>query len=184
MKTIEATTPQAVIERLGITLESSSPLGGVDGDWPHIGYQCRIARNGREVWSGPYKLGIGHVQIVDPYKTRTSALLSVDEKNMLSAMARRPGAQFRDKKLQAFACAKLAFVQKVTPKLPDVLHSLLMDGAAIDQTFEDWCAELGYSDDSIKARDTFEQCERIGKSLARAFTRAELDELREAFQGY
>jgi len=186
MKTTEATTQQAAIERLGLTLESSSPLGGVDGDWPHISYQCRLARNGREVWSGPYKLGIGHVKIVDPYKTHTSAFLSVDEKNMLSTTSRRPGAQFKDKKRQASACASLALAQKVTPKLPDVLHSLLLDGAAHfdSQTFEDWCADYGYSDDSIKARDTFETCERIGKALARAFTRAELNDLREVFQDY
>lgn len=187
MKTIESTTPQAVIERLGITLESSSPLGGVDGDWPHISYQCRIVRNGREFWSGPYKLGVVHVKIPTIQQglpISGGVQFTQDECYCWNVLKLRPHSDIKDKALQASLCAKLAIAQKVTPKLPDVLHSLLLDGAAVDQTFEDWCAELGYSDDSIKARDTFEQCERIGKALARAFTRAELDELREAFREY
>ena len=185
-------SPSEIVSKLGLSLESSSPLGGVDEDWPRIAYQCRLVRNGREVWYGPYKLGIGHVKLVDPYKlghaSAWSMHLSEEEKNILSAMAKRPGVQFKDKavKIQARACAKLAIAQKVTPKLADVLHSLLLDGSAHfdSQTFEDWCADFGYSDNSIKARDTFETCERIGKAIARAFSRDELAELREAFSNY
>lgn len=187
MQTQEKITPESAIAKFGLALESSMPLGGVTDDWPHISYQCRITRDGREVWSGPYKLGIGHVHVVDPYKSPGLArrvCMSADEEHMLYCMKSRPHANFKDKATQSSACAKLAIAQKVAPKLPDVLHSLLLDGSAVDARFEDWCAEYGYSDDSIKALDTFRECERIGKALLRAFTRAELEELREAFSGY
>jgi hypothetical protein len=41
------------------------------------------------------------------------------------------------------------------PKLADVLYSLLLDGEAADETFEDWCANYGYDSDSRKAEATF-----------------------------
>lgn len=186
MKT-QTETPASVIERMAITLECSTPLGGVDGDWPFIGYQCRLIRNGREVWAGPYKLGIGHVKIP---KIREGLPFShgiqftQEEGYCWNVLKLRPHADIKDKALQSSLCAKLAIAQKVIPKLTDVLHSLLLDGAAIDRTFEDWCAELGYDSDSIRALETFQACERIGKQLARGFTREELEELREAFAEY
>lgn len=188
MNTQGKITPESAIANYSLSIESSMPLGGVADDWPHISYQCRITRGGREVWSGPYRLGIGHVKIPKVPAGGNSWLwklhLSRDEEGMLYAMHARPHANFKDKAIQASLCAKLAISQKVTPKLADVLHSLLMDGAAAGARFEDWCADCGYSEDSIKALGIFHECERIGKALLRAFTGAELERLREAFSEY
>lgn len=51
------------------------------------------------------------------------------------------------------------------PSIADVLHSLFMDASAADMNFQDWCAEYGYSDDSIKALNTYKACLDIGTAL-------------------
>lgn len=54
------------------------------------------------------------------------------------------------------------------PKKPsndDVLHSLILDASAADYNLQDWCAEFGYSDDSISALNTYRQCLEIATNL-------------------
>lgn len=185
-------TPSEICQTLGLSLQCSPPSGGVDGEsWPHIAYAVTLTRNGKAVWSGPYRLGIGHVKPFKAYdlKNRTLAMrcqFSPSEESMCNMWAIKPHANFAEKALQASVAAKLSVAQKVTPKLEDVMHSLLMDGSAHfdSQAFEDWCACFGYDTDSRKAESTFRECEAIGKALARAFSRDELDSLHEAFQDY
>lgn len=72
------------------------------------------------------------------------------------------------------------------PTLADVMHCLLMDGSTyFDNTdFEDWCAECGYSTDSIKAEETWEECRKAGKALSFFINKEQLTKLREAAQDY
>ena len=186
MQTTQQTVAEA-LERFGLSIQSSPPVGGVDDKWPHIAYSVTLAHNGKAFWSGPYKLGIGHVKI--PAKVPERAMvwkmgLTADEFGLLNAMQRRPNAKFEEIGIQASLCAKLACVQKVSPALPDVLHSLLMDSSATDETFSNWCANYGYSDDSIKALETYQACVKEGQALAKAFTPGELSELQEIFSDY
>ena len=58
----------------------------------------------------------------------------------------------------------------VKPKIADVLYSLFSDAQAADLNFHDWCAEFGYSDDSIKALNTYKQCLEIGTMLRKHFS--------------
>ena len=54
------------------------------------------------------------------------------------------------------------------PKKPsnaDILHSLIMDASACNDNFHDWCSNYGYSDDSIKAMNTYKSCLEIGTML-------------------
>lgn len=51
------------------------------------------------------------------------------------------------------------------PAVADVLHSLFMDASAADQNFSDWCADYGYSDDSIKALNIYKQCLETATAL-------------------
>jgi hypothetical protein len=53
------------------------------------------------------------------------------------------------------------------PTLAEVCCSLFLD--AYDGDFEDWCEELGYSDDSIKAKAMYEECCRTRYALQRMF---------------
>lgn len=55
------------------------------------------------------------------------------------------------------------------PDPVDILWSLLCDASGSDQFFEDWALELGYSDDSIKAKEVWEICNDTRRFLMLAF---------------
>jgi len=166
----------------------SGPRGGVrDNDWPCIAYTLQLQKDGKPIWTGEYRLGVGHVE---PQKYRDHTFnrvrLTREEEQLVWTWQTKPHSQFVNKQLWAGAAAKLAQLQKVTPKLEDVAHSLLLDGSAYfdGNTFENWCADFGYSDDSIKAKETFEACDKIGRELSRALSREQVESLREWASNY
>jgi len=64
----------------------------------------------------------------------------------------------------------LATAKPVKPSIADALHSLFLDASAADENFHDWCDTYGYSDDSIKAMNTYKQCLEVGVALRKHFT--------------
>lgn len=70
------------------------------------------------------------------------------------------------------------------PKVADVLYSLIMDSSAADENFHDWCANYGYSDDSIKAMNTYKECLEIAVALRKHFSPDTLRQVRELLQDY
>lgn len=72
----------------------------------------------------------------------------------------------------------------VKPSIADVMHALLSDAEAIDQSFKDWCDNYAYSDDSLKAFDTYRQCCETAAQLLKVFSRTEIAKMREALQDY
>lgn len=68
------------------------------------------------------------------------------------------------------------------PTVADVLYSLFTDAASADQNFSDWCADFGYSDDSIRALNIYKACTEIAQNLRRQFdpaTRAQIQSIIE-----
>jgi hypothetical protein len=162
-------TLATTLSGMGVEITTGWPSGGVDKvegkdgkAWPHITYTATLARNGREFFSGPYKLGVGHVEIPKEQRHETPFRMLPPEK-------------------QAQRAAHLAVSQCVKPTLAGVMSSILMDGSAFfdGQTFEDWCGNYGYETDSRKAEALFRTCDDIGRKIARAFTGEELAKLRE-----
>lgn len=70
------------------------------------------------------------------------------------------------------------------PDVLDILYSLIADSSAADQTFEDWCADYGYDEDSRKAEATYRACVDIGVRLRRLLGADVLARLSELFQDY
>jgi hypothetical protein len=70
------------------------------------------------------------------------------------------------------------------PKVADVLHSLITDASAADENFHEWCANFGYSDDSIKALNTYKACLDIATHLRKHFSFETLRQMRELLQDY
>lgn len=70
------------------------------------------------------------------------------------------------------------------PKVADVLHSLILDASAADENFHDWCANYGYSDDSIKAMNTYRACLEVAVALRKHFSPDTLRTVRELLQDY
>jgi hypothetical protein len=171
-----------IAEKYNLTLISTDAVGEVrDRDWMCLTYQCRIQRGDRrQVWAGPYHLGIGRVpqealkKYLSPYGGTVEQLLRDPP---------RGGVRWAKHMYPDVVAiyARVATRAKIKPKLEDLLSSLLLDGSAFfdAQRFEDWCADFGYSDDSIKALDTWRACDATGRQLAQAFTKQEIEELRE-----
>ena len=72
----------------------------------------------------------------------------------------------------------------VKPKIIGVLHSLFMDAQAADQNFIDWCADFGYSDDSMKAFSIYKQCCETGLMLRKYFDPKTREVIQAAIEGY
>lgn len=162
--------------------ETGKPLPG----WPCIAYTCQLSDARRRViWTGDYRLGVGHVKWPKGGEAYPQGITS-NEEYCLNTVRMNPSAQIKDKQLLTDTAAKLAKYQKVTPTLNDVCHSLLMDGAAFfdGQRFEDWASDYGYSADSISAKETFEACDKIGRELSRALSRETLEGLCEWASNY
>lgn len=70
------------------------------------------------------------------------------------------------------------------PKVADVLYSLILDASAADENFHDWCANFGYSDDSIKAMNTYKACLETAQALRKHFSLDTLRNVRELLQDY
>ena len=70
------------------------------------------------------------------------------------------------------------------PKVADVLYSLIMDASAADENFHDWCTNYGYSDDSIKAMNTYKACLEIAVALRKHFSPDTLRQVRDLLQDY
>ena len=68
------------------------------------------------------------------------------------------------------------------PEVLDVLNCLVADAQCVEYSdFADFCAELGYDEDSRKAHSIYQACCDIRAKLNRMFN---LDELCELFQDY
>lgn len=56
----------------------------------------------------------------------------------------------------------------VAPEALDVLYSLFIDASIARESFEDWCADLGYDTDSRQALETYLACQESGVKLRKA----------------
>lgn len=64
------------------------------------------------------------------------------------------------------------------PTVDEVLYCLASDAHGVkDNSFEEWCREYGYDDDSRKALRIFEACEETAQELERLFGTDLLNEL-------
>jgi hypothetical protein len=75
-------------------------------------------------------------------------------------------------------------LKPVAPSAASVLHSVLMDGSAIETSFDYWCADYGYESDSIKALNMYQACCEIGKKVNAFFSHSEREELKQLLQDY
>lgn len=73
----------------------------------------------------------------------------------------------------------------IPPTAADVLHAVVMDASSVrDTNFADWCADLGYSFDSIEDLMTYRECCREAAWYRKAFDLGERVALDTYFQDY
>jgi hypothetical protein len=78
---------------------------------------------------------------------------------------------------------ELKKVSKVKPlNIDDVLYSLVLDSDFACETFDDFCDNLGYDNDSMKANEIYKACQKNAKKV-KSFI-SDLEKARELFQDY
>lgn len=69
------------------------------------------------------------------------------------------------------------------PTLLDVLGSLLLNTTYFAEEFDDWCDNTGEDTDSRRAHATWQAIKEENTFLTKAFSKDELSDLRELFEG-
>lgn len=77
-----------------------------------------------------------------------------------------------------------ALFQDATPKLEQVLNSLLSDARAGEMPFDDFCCDFGYDTDSRKALETYLACQKINSDLQSVMPRQMREEIETLLQDY
>ena len=188
MNTETKTKIDELIARLGISMGHTQPTleseetkrDGKPGFWHHLAFTVTLTRNGKTAWTGPYKMGLGN------FKAKPSAKI-LGRAGQWEKIVRY--SSDRDLSKGAADALRIHISHSILsggPSLPGVLHSLLSDGEGyFDRlSFEEWAGNYGYDEDSRTAERMFHACQETGRKLSRAFTPAEIQELREAFQDY
>jgi hypothetical protein len=82
-----------------------------------------------------------------------------------------------------FYAEEIKKVSKPKPlDIDDILYSLILDSQAGNETFDDFCDNFGYDNDSIKANDIYRACQKNAKKV-RTFIK-DIDQANELFQDY
>ena len=68
------------------------------------------------------------------------------------------------------------------PQIEDVLECLISDMRYGEYSFNEFCDNLDYDNDSLKALDTYRACMTIGEKLVRVIGRAKINEIEESLQ--
>ena len=94
------------------------------------------------------------------------------------------GATPKDEPENLKMCAELIVKATVPPvlKLDDILCCLVNDAQASTMSFDQWCSEFGYDNDSRKAFATYEACQKNGDKLRNLGVN--IAEAQEKFQDY
>jgi len=92
----------------------------------------------------------------NPQKTKSNLLLYIDELKSCS----------KPKKLN----------------IDDVLYSLILDAQSGTESFEDFCDNFGYNEDSVKHNEIYRACQKNGKKV-KTFIK-DLEKASKLFQDY
>lgn len=167
----------AIAMRLGVTAEftfvplskSRHATPGPDGKvWTSLNWRVTISR-GKQSFAVDYAQGSGgapamkrKAEDAEARRLRERAAAAECETGICHRFGHRIPAFQQTKPGIAPEHGRKAVPP---PPLGDVLHSLAHDADVLDfPSFEAWAAELGYSDDSISAKATYEAC--LSQTLA------------------
>lgn len=140
----------------------------------NLNWKVTLCVNGRDVMVTDYSAGIAHCKSYKQFSNK------YDDKKAIEA-------ECNGMKWQSFGSGHMSpRMNKDMPKCNplDVLHCLLMDADAIDYTFADWCDNLGYDSDSMKAKGIYDDCLKNAILIRQSLGDKKMSELRELFQGY
>ena len=181
--------PAEACERYGVTItsefvpwsKSRNYVPGANETKRSLNWKVTVLVDGREVLTTDYMAGIAHCPA---YKSTVwgprQGLMT-----LYRATAVEHETETGRRALSGRALGGFGRGSRIEPKLADVIHSLLLDGDAIDYpTFEDWAPTFGYDPDSRSAELIYRQCLETGLKLRAALGETNLEALHEAFAEY
>ena len=134
----------------------STEPDGKRAEWPHDVWNVTL-HNGDKTHTTEFKSGIGHRKLPAGFP-----------KKDIRQSAR--GSEYYEVHLgwlDDVKAAEAALTKPVAPTTADVLSSLLSNANGADETFEEWCSNFGYSDDSMKMMEIYRACQKTRAALQR-----------------
>lgn len=89
--------------------------------------------------------------------------------------------QAHSKKFNTFFGATVSVME---PEIASLLHSLVLDSQAKHESFNDWCDNFGYNNDSLKALNTYQECCKIADQLYGFFPRDTVKKFESILEDY
>lgn len=140
-----------------------------DQDWQYDLFSVCF-KKGNNSFRSEFKTGLGHrvSRFKNGYTTlRSTYNKTLDKVGLKGCLHNVSSKQFA-----------------VSPTSANVLHCLLLDSQLGEDLFEDFCANLGYSEDSIKALESYRACQKTCTNLRKVFTNTQLQQLSEILEDY
>lgn len=132
---------------------------GLANKWNSLMFEYRVTI-GNE--STSYYTGIGHIE--KKHIPGVTSFFQVPEKNRVDfAKISSPSIG-----LSVWDVDQVRAVYRRIPKPSDIAECLLSDINLGSQSFDDFCFNLGYSNDSLKALDTYRACMEMTKKFKRS----------------
>ena len=152
----------ALFASLELPVTISDPIGQVvENDWPCIAYSVTIGSE-RFDW----RIGIGHVDWKKAARNPSHHRIFGDREPRAVELVAQ-GRTLTDKAFSSSLAARIAKVQKVAPSPAEVLANACREGLDADESFENWCANFGYDEDSRKAEQAYHECTEAGRRARR-----------------
>lgn len=168
-----------ILSDMGLTLESVfvpfSQSRNKTEKYPSLNWKVTLKKNGKDIVTTDYMAGCGHAPSYKQGKKtwEDDQLVKAEcETGFKNRHAWSGGNYYPDKK------------KPITPKIEDVVYSLVMDSDVLEYDFSDWCANLGFEEDSRKAEQIYNDCVQIALKLNRSLGTDGLNTLREVYQDY
>lgn len=117
-----------------------------------------------------YSCGIGHRTELDRFKKEAFQKL----------MQRNP--QKTKSNLYIYIDELKAVSKPKLLNIDDILYSLILDSQAGAESFDDFCDNFGYDNDSMKANEIYKACQKNGKKVKTFIT--DIDKASELFLNY
>lgn len=111
-------------------------------------WSCELSLDSRKM-KVEYHTGLGNSKIAFPWKQIENGYLW---NNSLQQKVKH----------YSLKAIEWKAINPIPPEVADVVYSLAIDADALEYVFSDWCSNLGYDEDSIKAKKIYDACIEIG----------------------
>lgn len=163
------------VRETGVRIEANNVAERRDKN-PHfrnaIHFEVTMFRGDSPFWRGEYSCGIGTVY--DWIAETQNKVVKVWDRVRLADLPRLGARSMTLHQEETLSRATIQFRKAAPIRASDVIVSLMSDASGSDLPFEEWARDMGMSDDSISAKETWEACNDTRRRLNSAFSSTEL----------